>query len=156
MSVVLIDTNLLVLLVVGGVSREYIARHKRLAEFIADDYDVLVQVLSNFTSLLVTPNTLTETSNLAAHISEPAKGQVLAALHELITRATESYVPSQEASSRKEFIRLGLTDASILQLCINQVTLLTTDLDLWMAAMRGGVTAINFNHFRDQYLGPSR
>jgi hypothetical protein len=37
----ILDTNLLVLLVVGMTSRAYISRHKRLRAFLESDFDVL-------------------------------------------------------------------------------------------------------------------
>ena len=59
-----VDANLLVLLVVGTVQRSLIGRHPRLKAYIADDFDVLVKLLDTGEKIYVTPNTLTETSNL--------------------------------------------------------------------------------------------
>ena len=59
-----LDTNLLVLLVVGSESRELISKHRRLRDYYAEDYDILCEFLENAKTLYVTPNTLTETSNL--------------------------------------------------------------------------------------------
>lgn len=154
MNAVLIDTNLLVLFVVGTADCRYITKHKRLSGFVPQDYSALMGIVSEASSVLVTPNTLTETSNLAAYIAEPAKREVFAVLQRVIASATEVYVPSQTASLRSEFIRLGLTDATILEACTDQVTLLTTDLKLYLDAVAGGVSAINFNHMRDKYLDP--
>ena len=67
-----LDTNLLVLLVVGSESRELISKHRRLEHYSAEDYDILVELLQNAENLFVTPNTLTETSNLVSQHGEPA------------------------------------------------------------------------------------
>jgi hypothetical protein len=53
-----IDTNLLVLLTVGSVGRDLIAKHRRLREYTAEDYDLLLNLLGNFDRVFVTPNTL--------------------------------------------------------------------------------------------------
>ena len=42
---VFIDSSLLVLLVVGRVGRGLITKHRRLREYTADDYDILVKLL---------------------------------------------------------------------------------------------------------------
>ncbi len=147
----LIDTNLLVLFIVGTAAKEYIAKHKKLTAFTIEDYDMLVRIVSGASEVLVTPNTLTETSNLAAYIGEPAKSKVLDVLRTVSANSQERYVPSRLAAQRSEFIRLGLTDAALLEVCTDKVTLLTTDLGLYCAALAQGGTALNFNHLRDQY-----
>ncbi len=149
----LIDTNLLVLFVVGTAAKEYIARHKKLTEFTVEDYDMLVKIVARASEVLVTPNTLTETSNLAAYINEPARSKVLDVLRTVIASASqERYVPSSVAAERKEFVRLGLADAALLEIAAKDVTLLTTDFDLYNTALAKGAQALNFNHLRDQYL----
>jgi hypothetical protein len=45
---VVIDTSLMVLLIVGSASRDYIARHKRFCGYTVDDFDVLGLLLSEF------------------------------------------------------------------------------------------------------------
>ena len=54
-----IDANLLVLLVVGSVGRELIAKHRRLQEYTVEDYDALLDLLQRVGNIFVTPNTLT-------------------------------------------------------------------------------------------------
>lgn len=149
---ILLDTNLMVLFVVGTTSRQYIPRHKRLAAFTVDDFDTLVSVISRAPSVLVTPNTLTETSNLAAHIAEPARSEVFRVLRAVISKVQETYVPSTVAAKREEFIRLGLTDAVLMEASSQEAAVLTTDLNLYLAAIAKGSPAVNFNHLRDQYL----
>jgi predicted nucleic acid-binding protein len=149
----LIDTNLLVLLVVGTAAKEYIAKHKKLTEFTVEDYDLLVKIIARASEVLVTPNTLTETSNLAAYIGEPARSKVLDVLRTVSTDSQERYVPSRAAARRSEFIRLGLADAALLEAtAAEKATLLTADFNLYHAALAKGGDALNFNHLRDQYL----
>ncbi len=149
---IFLDTNLLILFVVGTASREYIQKHKRLKEFIVEDYDALLKIISTASEVLVTPNILTETSNLAAHISEPARNHVFEVLRSVVASSEEIYIPSRKASEREEFVRLGLTDASLIDMSTDETTVLTTDLNLYLAVLAKGASAINFNHVRDQYL----
>ena len=41
-----IDTNLLILLVVGSGGREFISKHRRLAIFTEEDYDLLIAFIT--------------------------------------------------------------------------------------------------------------
>lgn len=149
---ILLDTNLLVLFVVGTASREFIPRHKRLSAFTIEDYDTLLKVIAQAPSVLITPNTLTETSNLLAYIAEPAKTKIFMVFRTVIECTPETYIPSVAASGGAEFLRLGLTDAVLVQASSEEVVVLTTDLNLYLAAIAKGSPAINFNHLRDQYL----
>lgn len=149
----LIDTNLLVLFVVGTAAKEYIAKHKKLTEFTVEDYDLLVKLIARASEVLVTPNTLTETSNLAAYINEPARSKVLDVLRMVSIDSQERYVPSSAAARRSEFIRLGLADAALLEAtAAEKATLLTADFNLYHAALAKGSQALNFNHLRDRYM----
>lgn len=48
-GVVVIDSNLLVLLVVGTASRDYVAKHKNTKEnFDVDDFELLGLILAEF------------------------------------------------------------------------------------------------------------
>ena len=151
MSSVAVDSNLLLLFVVGSASRDYIAKHKRLRAYTETDFDLLVEQLSFVSAVLLTPNTLTETSNLIDHIGEPARSHIYQTLNALLSlpESEERYVPSKRATSLPELPRLGLTDCALLNLCAEGAPLITADLQLFLAAVGRGAKALNFNHLRD-------
>lgn len=149
----LLDTNLLVLLIVGSASRRYIGVHKRTRVYSPDDFDRLRRRLDQATGLLTTPNILSEASNLARQIREPARSVIGAVLQRFIASSAETYVESSKAASHPSYLRLGLTDAAILEAQTDDVVLLTDDLDLYLASARAGRAVINFSHDRD---GPTR
>lgn len=144
----IIDANLLVLFVVGTTNRSLIARHKRLKAFSLDDFDMLCRLVESAPEVLVTPNALTEASNLLGYIGEPARTQVFKTFRTIVQSTPEEYVQSRIACKTKEFLRLGLTDAALMELSNESRLILTTDLDLYLAAQKRGVSAINFNHLR--------
>ncbi|MFZ5450700.1 MAG: PIN domain-containing protein [Thermodesulfobacteriota bacterium] len=144
-----IDTNLLLLFVVGITNRNLITRHKRLKEFCLEDYDLLCQVIKSSFEVLVTPNTLTETSNLLGYINEPARTQLFETFHSFIQSTQEEYIDSRIASNAMEFLRLGLTDSGLLEITNESRSILTTDLDLYLSALSRGLSAVNFNHLRE-------
>ena len=94
-----IDTNLPVLLVVGDEDRGLITRHRRLRGYTADDYDRLLGITASVERVLVTPNTLTEASNLPAQHRDPERSRLMARLRLLIHGSEEVVVSSSDASS---------------------------------------------------------
>ena len=148
-SGVLIDANLLVLLIVGNVHRSLIRRHRRLKSYTVTDYDLLVSQFSPTTKIFVTPNTLTETSNLLPFGSEELNRTLFAELKSMIEDSEEIVVLSKVASNVLEFSWLGLTDAVLVEAASRDVPLITSDLRLWSAVVtRDPYAALNFNNLR--------
>lgn len=149
MRTLVLDANLAVLLVVGLAAPDLIGSHRRVRSFDKGDFDRLTAIVESFPRLLFTPNVLTETSNLARSTSQNRYGPLAEAFKALITDASETFVPSPRAVERSEFPALGLTDAGLLDVLDETTTLLTTDLDLHIAALVRGHDSKNFNHLRD-------
>ena len=149
MAAVLLDANLLVLLIVGSASRKMIGRHRRLRQYTEDDFDLLRRLISGHSPILVSPNTLTEASNLCRQISGREHERIAEVFRALLEEGTqEQFIGSQTATKHEAFPSLGLTDAVILQQMESRPLLITADLDLFLAAQRSGHAAINFNHVR--------
>jgi hypothetical protein len=147
---VVLDACLSILFVVGTVRRDYIAKHKRLSGYDEIDYDILSRLIANSSGVIFTPNVLSETSNLLRHIADPIRSQLAAGLAAIITNGVECFMESRVAVRRPEYIRLGLTDAVLLELIRGGATLLTIDLDLYLAALRANLLVLNYNHLKDR------
>jgi hypothetical protein len=61
---VLVDTNLLVLFLVGTVNRQRIANFKRTGDFTIEDYELLARLIGWFGKLIATPHVLSQVSDL--------------------------------------------------------------------------------------------
>ena len=145
-----IDANLLILLIVGRVGEQFISRHGRLQQFVVEDYRILRNLLDQVEQVFVTPNTLTETSNLLAQHGEPERSRFFDQLRFTIEESREIQVVSEVASQNREFRRLGLTDAALLEVATVETPLLTVDLDLYLAALaKDQDTAVNFRHIQN-------
>ena len=145
------DANLLTLLIAGRVNRTLIAKHRRLSGYTTEHYDILVNLLSGARRVYVTPNVLTEASNLLRQHADPERSQLMAALREVIFRSEEIIVKSADASRNKAFTRLGLADAALLELlATRETTLITVDLGLYLAALENGASAMNFTHLLER------
>ena len=147
-----IDANLLVLLVVGETGRDLIPKHRRLRTFEVQDYDRLVKLINETDHrVLVTPNTLTEASNLLAQHGEPERSRFFEVLQILIEESEEVQVASQTAARRGEFKRLGLKDAVLLEVVSASNPLITVDFRLYLAAIeQEAEAAFNFRHYQLQ------
>ena len=100
--------------------------------------------------LFLTPNTLTEASNLLRQHGEPERSLLLEQLRALIRRSEEVVVASKDAASTDVFLRHGLTDAALLEAVSEETPLLTMDGNLYQEALaKGRETAVNFTHLRD-------
>jgi hypothetical protein len=151
----LIDTNLLVLYIVGLLGSEWIDIHKRTANYSVEDFILLSAIIDSKTRLVTTPQILSEVSNLSRQVREPLRSQLSTVLLRLLQVLDERYVESSSAAKSPCFQRLGLTDAAIVALCGEGLLLLTDDLDLYLEVGRAGGRAFNFNHLRTSAWGLS-
>ena len=114
MRPVSIDTNLLLLFLVGSTSKKYIAIHKRLTAYSIADFEILVDIIGRFSEIVVVAHTLAETSNLIRHMRNPFKAAILEKMR-LFVNATRE-IPVSSASGGRS---LGSTAAgcSAVVLC---------------------------------------
>jgi hypothetical protein len=142
-----LDTNLVVLLVVGSASPAFIDDHKRLGEFTRDDFDRLVDALgvTGVEGLCVPVNVVAEASNLIVQgLREPRRSQIAEGFTAFINAMTELYVASKNAVLRPELTWLGLTDCALIEATGPHALLLTADSELYAAALGSGRTAVYF------------
>ena len=144
-----VDASLLVLFVVGSVGRDLIEKHRRLEEYSSEDFDVLIDLLDPVDRVFVTPNTLTEASNLLAQHRDPERSRFFDRLRFVIQDSEEVVVASVDAANNAAFGRLGLTDAALLEAITEETPLITVDLGLYLAALEKNQHAVmNFTHLR--------
>lgn len=142
---VLVDTQLLVLLVVGLTRPSLIARHKNTKDaYTRTDFDLLLDLLGYAPKFLFCPHVAAETSNLVTQYGEPDRSRLLEVFKALLGNASEATVPITEAMGQPEFIALGLADAAQLALCTSEAVLLTDDERLFRAASARGLAALRF------------
>jgi hypothetical protein len=151
-GIVVVDTNLLLLLVVGLASRDYIPKHDRLRkDYTSDHYDLLELILAEYSEIVLLPHILAEVSSFTRQIKNPARNRIQRTFRTLIETTPElTRIPSLDGAIRDEFLALGLTDAMILHLCTLEdlrPTLVTVDRNLLDAAHAQGYDYIDFTQF---------
>lgn len=147
MKSVLIDTNTLILWIVGNLDPTRLGG-KRLKEFDVDDLRRLTDLLLDFQRHVTLPNILTEASNLLGSGKQELVPGGAAALADYCHLAAELYEPSKGVVTHSEYARLGLTDTAIIALCDQDVTVFTIDHELFGRLTSQGVQAINLLHFK--------
>jgi rRNA-processing protein FCF1 len=144
---VLLDTNLLVLYLIGKVNPRRILRHKRTARYDLHDFKLLDDLVDGFGKLIATPHLLSQTSDLAA-LDGAERALCRLIFKAMIQAMDERYDESGLVVEDSAFIRLGLADAAIAMASRHNFLVLTDDLDLHRALTQRGADALNFDHVR--------
>lgn len=127
---ILLDANLLLLLVVGGVDPKWIPRYERTRGFEERDYEILDGVLIRpelFDRRVTTPGILAEVSNLAGKFKGDVRDRVYGEFARWISILTEIHVESRSIAPDPLFARYGLTDLGILAVARDNHLVLTAD-----------------------------
>jgi hypothetical protein len=152
-SGILVDTNLLLLLLIGTVDERCIGG-KRTEDYTVEQYRALADFLKDFKTVITTPHILAEVSNLGGAALYGKLRQAFFLLLSLpglfCLEAEDGFV--QELSIKRQsvepicLVRLGLTDAVIAKLCEQQFLFISDDFDLVNLISAAGGDAINFSH----------
>lgn len=147
----MVDSMLLVLLVAGRTDVDIVGKHARLDAYSVSDFDLLSNLIADLGGVVwVTPNTLTEASNLIGQHGSPEREQLWTTMRNLIDESHELLIRSSEAAANPLFLELGLTDAALLEIASSQRPLVTVDGLLYATALTDDSgSALNFNHYRE-------
>jgi len=143
----LVDTNLLLLYLVGHVDRDLALRFKNTQQFSREDFEWLCRFVGR-RKLVATPHVLTEVSNLGGQLSGAKKERFFEVLAASIPNLDERLVPSREAVGAAVYHQLGLTDAAIERVAQSKVEILSTDAPLVHRLQARKFAALNFWHLR--------
>lgn len=147
---ILIDTNLLLVLIVGSVDPRQVLRFKRTRSYTPQDFKLLVRLIDRFRRIVVTPHILAELTNLLP----TGKADALSAgyftrLVEVLKAAREEHVAKDTMIDSPLLAKIGFTDLSMMEAANGGKYLVLTD-DLAAAAYLrlNGCDVLNFNHVR--------
>jgi hypothetical protein len=150
---VLLDSNLLLVFLAGTLDKRLFGTFKRISDYTLKDYELLVRLLSSFTTLLTTPHILTEVSNLANSLPERFRpdwhrniATLIASEHET-PGLRERWTPALELAKMPEFSAFGITDAALSKLT-SDALVVTEDYRLSGTLLSQGVHVLNFRDLR--------
>jgi hypothetical protein len=146
----LLDTNLLLLLLVGSGLPHLLETFKPIRNqgFKREDFDLLAGACAFFKTLVTTPHILTETSNHSGKMAEPYRHQIFHALGRLIQTMEERFCPSRTLALRPGFTRFGLADVAVSEMPPDSYLVMTVDFQLAGFLQSSGADVVNFNHLR--------
>lgn len=120
---IIIDTNLLLLLVIGAIEQgRHIRSSSRLNAFSEVDYQTVLEVIEHYEAVCITPYIATEVSNLI-DLKGHAKTLAMEAAKEIFKQFRPIKTDIQEDCDTAYFSRYGITDASLIKLVPDYVVL---------------------------------
>jgi rRNA-processing protein FCF1 len=144
----IIDTNLLLLTVVGTVDPALIGKFDRTKKYTVGDYDAVVSEMPRYSKLVITPGIAVETGNWIGYLKGIDYEAVWNRFCTLVGSACEIPVPSLTSCGHVDALRLGITDCSILIAAANDIVVLTDDRPLHKALCDHRIKALHLEQLR--------
>jgi len=149
---ILIDTNALVVLILGIIDPSLIRKSKRTSIYEVEDFNDLLDVIGNIENIVVLPNIWTEVDNLLNSLGGSYKNQYIQKITETIKNTSEKYIKSETATLNQCFFDLGLTDSLILEYSKECDFLVTSDSRLSDYAHAYGIKVYDMIKVRNEKL----
>jgi rRNA-processing protein FCF1 len=149
---IFVDTNALILLVVGLIDKSLISSHKRTSIFESVDFENLVFLIGDLDKIVTSPNVLTELDNLLNNFQKGHRWDYYQVIREMIAKSTEKFLESKRIVESNAFFELGLTDSVILEISKECDFLITGDSRLSDYAKAFGIKVIDLVKIRNERL----
>jgi rRNA-processing protein FCF1 len=128
MNDIIIDTNVLVLLIIGAIDPLKISQNKRTSVYTEKHYHLLHSIICKHKIFFTVPNIITEIDNLLSNIfygDKKIKYRII--LKDILEKSIEKYFESKIIIEEFFFDQIGLTDSIILKMAENCNSLLISD-----------------------------
>lgn len=147
---VLVDTNVLLVLLIGMCDAESLSKFMCTKKYDATDYRLLVDALRYFKpELLLTPHILAEFSAfLRKDVKEPKISHFIHKIIEKLRTCQEEFIQLDHllGTEPKTLVYLGFSDMSIIEAAKRTgAAILTEDIDLGLYADNSGIPNVKFS-----------
>ncbi len=151
---VIVDTNLLLIYFIGKYTPDLISKFKKTYHYTIEDFIIIENIMKYFTTVITSPNILTEISNLSNQLPENIKNDYFKEFKRQVYILKEEYIESNEACKLKYFNLLGLTDSVIFKAAKGKYLVFTDDFKLSNILNTLKIDVLNLNHIRTlQWFG---
>ena len=140
----LIDTNIVLLYLVGSVDIFLIRNFKRTANFDENDFEKVSKFVEYFDIKITTPHILTEVSNL---IDNRQDLQLVLKIY--IEKAEEIFLESSMLSKDQSFLTFGLADTAVINTAKDSYLILTDDRPLYGFLINSQIDTVNLDQLRN-------
>jgi hypothetical protein len=140
-----LDTNLLLVFIVGAYDPLHVSKHKRTREkYRPEDYYNLRDQVTGYQRLVTTPHILTEVSNLLGQAPELLRPAYFKTLARMIPEFEEVHIPAAQIFSEDSSPYLGITDLGIREVARAGHLVLTVDSPLADYLQRQNINVIYY------------
>lgn len=145
---IFIDTNILVLYIVGTVNPRYIKRFNRgKNDFDENDFILISEFIDSFETKITSPQILSEVSNFLDEKADFCLG-----LKAYIKLSEEKYIKSEDLTKSNTFLKFGLADSSIVEVSKDSYLVFTDERPLFGYLTNQGIDAVNFEWLKSESL----
>jgi len=128
---VILDTKIFVLFIIGTIDKEYICKFLKTKEFSKKDYGLIMEKISIFNRIVITPHILTEFSHLTIEqksFRDDYKKIIKQFLIQLQkNNLQEINISIQQIALNNGIYYLGVADVSLMELCDDESAIITSD-----------------------------
>jgi len=124
---ILIDSNALIVLLIGLIDPKLFKTHKTTSIYDEEDFRELLHVIGDFNNIIVLPNIWTEVDNLLNNFGGNYKYSYIQKITEIIKNTSEKYIDSKTGTECESFFDIGLTDSLVLEQAKSCKLLITSD-----------------------------
>lgn len=149
---ILIDSNSLLVLILGFINPSLINKHSKTSIYDENDFYILLEVIKDVKSLVVLPNIWTEVDNLLNKFNGQYKTQYVQKIIQTIKDTSEKYIESQSVENNYAFYDLGLTDTLILEYAKKCKMLITSDSQLSDYARANGTVVFDLKELKNESI----
>lgn len=155
----IVDTNILILFLIGNYDIKFIESYELLnnsnKKYLSSDFDLLKKIFSMFKKLVITPNVITELSNLTI-TKNGFYGEKLLFYIETVIKFLKSVEERHQKTDclwgleLKIISKFGLTDLTMFELSKQtKMPILTDELPFYTYAYSNRVPIIKFEHIKN-------
>ena len=148
----LIDTNALVVLIIGLIDPKLINKHKRTSIYEEKDFEDLISFVGDFNELVVLPNVWTEVDNLLNNFKGNRKTEYIDKITQTIKLTTEKKLKTKTATESETFYDLGITDSLLFEYSKKCELLITSDSSLSDYAIANGIKVFDLVKNRNERI----
>ena len=147
---IIVDTNLLILFLIGIYDSRYISKFKITCKYSEEDFKILKDIVKGFKKIIITPHIVAELSNLSMKIPENRLKEYFKYFIEILKKSDEINIDKNSILLNKYIDKIGVTDVGIMLASENNEFLfITDDFQLANISFSKGLPVINFNHIRE-------
>lgn len=149
---ILIDTNALIILILGRINPKLINSHRRTSIYDEQDYYNLVNFINDPSKILTLPNILTEVDNLLNSDLGNNHYRYVQVFLDFLRHSSEKYFETKRIFESQQFMTLGLTDSAILEVAKDCEYLITADSKLSDFAKANSINVIDLVQIKNLKL----